>query len=177
VRNFYSQYSSLLDGYTIKRKAWRMTVVAQKVISLFYTYVDSLTVVAYDALTTKESYLEILSPFEVKLKHTNHLGVAEIFVMMQKCCLGYTFEEHEQREKIIRALGDRAVLSRFKVLNDWTTMTTAYTIFQRSKQKILSKVFSGLQLGVGRQQSWIHLCGTFQSVLRRRMCSLVFRAL
>ena len=117
----------------------------------------------------------LLPPVAVELKH--NLGVAEIFVMMQKCCLGYTFEEHEQREKIIRALGDRAVLSRFKVLNDWTTMTTAYTIFQRSKQKILSKVFSGLQLGVGRQQSWIHLCGTFQSVLRRRMCSLVFRAL
>jgi hypothetical protein len=60
VRNFDSQYSSLLDAYTIKRKAWRMTVVSQTVISLFYTYVDSLTVVAYDALTTKESYLEIL---------------------------------------------------------------------------------------------------------------------
>jgi hypothetical protein len=29
-------------------------------------------------------------------------------------------------------------------------------VAERLKQKVLSQVFSGLRLGVGRQQSWIH---------------------
>jgi hypothetical protein len=117
----------------------------------------------------------LLPPVAVELKH--NLGVAEIFVMMRKCCLGYTTEEHAQKERIIKALGDMAMLSRFKVVNNWTTMTTAYTFIKILKQKLLSKVFSGLQLGVGSQKRWSSFCDTLQNVLRRRMCSLVFMAL
>jgi hypothetical protein len=71
-----------------------MTVVAQKVISLFYTYVDSLTVAAYDALTTKESYLEILFTFLFLFEREE--GETALCVVVQKVKLVYTSHNHRR---------------------------------------------------------------------------------
>jgi hypothetical protein len=123
VRIFYSQYSSLLDAYTIKRKAWRMTVVAQKVISLFYTYVDSLTVVAYDALTTKESYTEILFTL-LFLFEREEDGPELSVVLVQKVKVIYTTHKHRRVPIELAELQTAMKTS----LNEWYKIITEKSI-------------------------------------------------
>jgi hypothetical protein len=58
---------------------------------------------------------------------------------MQQCCLGYTSKEHEQKERIIRALRDRALLSSVRALRNWRTMTALFIFIKTLRQKLLTK--------------------------------------
>lgn len=137
--------------------------ISQLTPVIFYlTYCDS-----------HDSFLVPVTAADIKYD----VGVGETFVMMQQCCLGYTSKEHEQKERIIRALRDRALLSSVRALRNWRTMTALFLFIKTLRQKLLTKAFSRLRDGLGRQAQRSVFCDTLRVILRRRRLSLAFKAL